>query len=289
MRPTTFDPKLLRQYLLRHKITTLPELKGALGTDVGLTVFRKLKSLAYLSSYSHRGSYYTLAEIARFDDKGLWSHKTIWFSRYGTLLATVESFVNSSAQGFFATDLGDILHVDVQDALRQLVEHGRLQRSEVYGRYLYTAIDRSTRRQQYLSRRTAQSVPVVANVTALEVLPEQLQSAILLFYSLLDEQQRRLYAGLESIKLGHGGDTLLADFLQPDPPPRCRAHPRGKKTPEIISIIENLLEHDTAGDPITGLKWSRRTTDKMASLLGSYGFTVSPNTVARLLHDMDFS
>jgi len=98
MRPTTFDPKLLRQYLLRHKIATLPELKGALGTDVGLTVFRKLKSLAYLSSYSHRGSYYTLAEIARFDDKGLWSHKTIWFSRYGTLLATVESFLFQLAE-----------------------------------------------------------------------------------------------------------------------------------------------------------------------------------------------
>jgi hypothetical protein len=216
MRPTTFDPKLLQQYLLRHKIATLDELKGALRTDIGLTVFRKLKPLGYLSSYSHRGSYYTLAQIARFDDKGLWSHKMVWFSRYGTLLATAESFVNSSPQGFFAADLADILHVDVQDALHQLAEQGRLKRSEVYGRYLYTAVDPSTRRQQYLSRRTAQSIPVVANVKALEVLPEQLQSAILLFYSLLDEQQRRLYAGLESIKLGHGGDTLLADFLHLD-------------------------------------------------------------------------
>ena len=216
MRPTTFDPKVVRQYLLRHKIATLPELERALGTDVGLTVFRKLKSLGYLSSYTHRGGYYTLAEIARFDGKGLWSHEAVWFSRYGTLLATVESFVNSSPQGFFAGDLADALHVEVQDALRQLAEQGRLQRSEVYGRYLYTAVDRSTRRQQYLSRRTAQSVPVVADITALEVLPEQLQAAILLFYSLLDEQQRRLYAGLESIKLGHGGDTLLADFLALD-------------------------------------------------------------------------
>jgi len=139
MRPTTFDPKALRQYLLRHKTATLPELKRALGTDVGLTVFRKLKPLGYLSSYSHRGSYYTLAEIARFDDKGLWSHEAVWFSRYGTLLATVESFVNNSPQGFFAIDLADALHVEVQDALRQLADQGRLQRSEVYGRYLYTS------------------------------------------------------------------------------------------------------------------------------------------------------
>jgi hypothetical protein len=37
------------------------------------------------------------------------------------------------------------------------------------------------------------------------------------FYSLLDEQQRRLYAGLESMKLGNGGDSVLAEFLGLDP------------------------------------------------------------------------
>jgi len=51
----------------------------------------------------------------------------------------------------------------------------------------------------------------------LEVSEEELQAAILLFSSLLDEQQRRLYAGLESLKLGRGGDRQLADFLDLDP------------------------------------------------------------------------
>jgi len=233
MRPNTFNPKPLRQYLLRHKIATLPDLKRALGTDVDLTVFRKLKPLGYRSSYTHRGSYYTLSEIARFDDKGLWSHEAVGFSRYGTLLASVETFVNHSPQGFFARDLADALHVEVQDALRQLLEQGRLQRTEVRGLYLYTAIDRSTHRQQFLTRRTAQSVPVVADVTALQVSPEELKAAILLFYSLLDEQQRRLYAGLESIKLGRGGDTLLADFLALD----AHTVARGR---------QQLLDHDVA-------------------------------------------
>ena len=166
MRPNTFDAKTLRQCLLRHKIATLPELKRALSTQVDLTVFRKLKPLGYLSSYTHRGGYYTLTEIARFDDKGLWSHEAVWFSRYGTLLATVETFVNRSPQGFFASDLADALHVEVHDALRQLVEQGRLHRTEVSGLYLYTAIDCSTHRQQFLTRRTMQSVPVVADVSA---------------------------------------------------------------------------------------------------------------------------
>jgi hypothetical protein len=216
MRPNTFDAKTLRQCLLRYKIATLPDLKRALGTEVDLTVYRKLKPLGYLSSYTHRGRYYTLSEIARFDDKGLWSHEAVWFSRYGTLLETVETFVNGSPEGFFASDLADTLHVEVHDALRQLVEQRRLQRTEVSGLYLYTAIHRSTHRQQFLTRRTTQSVPVVADVSALQISPEELKATILLFYSLLDEQQRRLYAGLESIKLGRGGDVLLADFLALD-------------------------------------------------------------------------
>src|SRR6266566_6510309 len=64
---------------------------------------------------------------------------------------------------------------------------------------------------------TTQVVPVAAETSALQVSPDELQTAILLFYSLLDEQQRRLYAGLESIRLGRGGDTLIADFLSLDP------------------------------------------------------------------------
>jgi len=37
-----------------------------------------------------------------------------------------------------------------------------------------------------------------------------------LFYSLLDEQQRRLYAGLESLAWGHGGEQRMAQFFGVD-------------------------------------------------------------------------
>jgi hypothetical protein len=40
---------------------------------------------------------------------------------------------------------------------------------------------------------------------------------------------------------------------------------------------------------VTGLKWSRRTTDKVAVLLSKLGIFVSPNTVARLLRQMGYS
>jgi hypothetical protein len=56
----------------------------------------------------------------------------------------------------------------------------------------------------------------------------------------------------------------------------------------VIARIEQLLQYDTAGDPISGLKWTRRTTAKIARALRSLGIQVSPKTVAKLLKNMDF-
>jgi DNA-binding transcriptional regulator YhcF (GntR family) len=217
MRPLSFRSDELRALLLRSQIATLDEMKQALGTPVDVTVFRKLKPLDYLTSYSHRGRYYTLREIARFDDHGLWSQADVWFSRFGTLLATAEAFVNRSPRGCFADELARALHVEVQDALHQLTQQRRVTREMVSGLYLYTATDRAIQRGQLMTRRAVETVPTVADASVLEVSQEELKASILLFYSLLDEQQRRLYAGLESLKLGRGGDRQLAGFLDLDP------------------------------------------------------------------------
>jgi hypothetical protein len=57
----------------------------------------------------------------------------------------------------------------------------------------------------------------------------------------------------------------------------------------VIARIEEILKHDVAGDPCTGLKWTRRATRKIAKELRALGIAVSARTVARLLEDMDFS
>src|SRR5256886_3203027 len=158
VRPITFNPAVLRRYLLRHQIAKLPQLKRVLGTSVDLTVFRKLQHLGYLTSYSHRGRFYTLQEIARFDARGLWSHESVWFSRYGSLVDTVEAFVQASPNGYYAPELTDVLHVEVQEPLRYLVrQQHRLSRSAIGGRFLYTSMDSALRRRQTLARRSASS------------------------------------------------------------------------------------------------------------------------------------
>ena len=49
------------------------------------------------------------------------------------------------------------------------------------------------------------------------------------------------------------------------------------------------MERETAGDPITGLKWTRKTTAKIAAQLKRLGIHVSRGTVGRLLRQMKFS
>ena len=82
---------VLHQHLLRTKEATLYELKRTLGTQVDLTVLRKLKHLDCFTSYSHRACYYMLRQMARFDADRLWSHEAVWSSRHSTLLATAEA------------------------------------------------------------------------------------------------------------------------------------------------------------------------------------------------------
>jgi len=56
-----------------------------------------------------------------------------------------------------------------------------------------------------------------------------------------------------------------------------------------MARIEKLMEYETAGDPMTGLKWSRKTLRSIAQVLCLSGIQVSANTVGRLLREMDYS
>ncbi|MBW1996297.1 MAG: hypothetical protein JRI77_17915, partial [Deltaproteobacteria bacterium] len=54
-------------------------------------------------------------------------------------------------------------------------------------------------------------------VTYPDLATEEAKALLVLFCSTLNEKQRRLYAGLESLKLGHGGDAHIAALLGMDP------------------------------------------------------------------------
>lgn len=198
MNTVHYPTERLETLLHDQKVATMPQLKAALGTPVTQTVLRKLVPLGYRTSYSHGGTYYTLDSLARFDALGLWSYRDIHFSRYGTLLSTAEALVTQAPAGYQVPELEAVVHISAKDALRHLVQAGQLFRREWEGRYLYCALDRTRRQEQWAAR---QAQPNKG---------DDLQAAKALFYSLLDEQQRRLYAGLESLQYGYGGHEHTA-------------------------------------------------------------------------------
>jgi hypothetical protein len=184
-------------------------IKETLGTTSKATMFRKLKPMGYRASYSHAGKFYTLDEIANYNKYGIWSFDQIHFSRHGTLVNTLENIINKSKDGYFASELQALVHVRVFNALTQLVSSVRIAREQIAGEHLYISIMTGTgqlkRRKQSImesvSSKRKVSVPGFSN----EAVSECLQT----FLSVLDEKQTRLYLGLESMKLGHGGDHKI--------------------------------------------------------------------------------
>jgi len=212
MRATQYPSKRLLPLFHKQKIATLSELKATLGSKCTMTVFRKLSELTYITSCSHGGSYYSLKRIARFDHRGLWIFDSVVFSSVGTLAATLTRLVERSDEGLSAKEIHELLGINPNAALLALLSQKKITREKISGVFVYFSLANATRKKQELHRKGS-----VDRIDAIRLVPEillnELKAAIILFYSTLDEQQRRLYAGLESLKVGAGGDQEIADLL----------------------------------------------------------------------------
>jgi len=208
-----FGQDVIGYFLQKHKIATLAELKQTMGSCATMTVFRKLSALGYRSSYSHRGKYYTLSDIPQFDALGIWSYRAVWFSRDGNLLATAQRFVEEASAGLTVSELRGLLQVEVKEALLHLYRKRRIEREKIDDAYVYLSREASLRRSQTMRRQEVPAVWELGESAVGAAMAPELKAAMILFFSLLDEQQRRLYAGLEAQKLGYGGDRKIAEFL----------------------------------------------------------------------------
>ena len=219
MRIDTFTTEPIVTLLRNQTVASLPEIMQALGTPSHRTTFRKIALAGCRSSYSHSGQYYTLDELASYDDNGLWSHQQVRFSRAGSLLATLEALIAGAPAGHFASELTKLVGVDTYNALRKLIVANRLSRHPFDGRYLYCSATRAQQRIQLSAReswRTGVPIEYAEHLpAALNDVPVSVASATLL--SVLDERQRRLFAGLESLRYGYGGDRRVAAILGMSP------------------------------------------------------------------------
>src|SRR6201997_3919547 len=126
----------------------------------------------------------------------------------------------------------------------------------------------------------------------------------------LDERQRRLLVGAEARALGRGGIRLVAraagvreatvslgvDELDSGAEPLGRARRPGggrKRAADLDSglrpALMALVEPDERGDPESPLRWTTKSTRKLAAELTAQGHKVSADTVGDLLREEGFS
>jgi len=131
--------------------------------------------------------------------------------------------------------------------------------------------------------------------------------------SRLDERQRRWFVALEAMRIGHGGQQLLAQItgmnrhtiergrheLEADltdcPAERLRAPGGGRpaaeeRDPGVIDALEALVAPETAGDPMgRRAKGKRSSLATLSTALGAAGHPASRPTVSRLLRKLKYS
>ena len=205
-----FDMCELKQLFKNNKVATLFDLKKTLKTDARITVFRKLRKVSAITSYSHGGAYYTLPSIPRFDRHGLWCFESARFSQYGTLKNTLREWIARSKAGYFEKELEQRLQVVVRVPLANLLKEKMIDREKLSAHFLYLSPDPTVRRQQIATRQKEEAFGKPAEPA---VLHHELKAALVLFFSLLDERQKRVYAALESLKRGRGSDRIVAELL----------------------------------------------------------------------------
>lgn len=135
-----------------------------------------------------------------------------------------------------------------------------------------------------------------------------------ILYSELDERSRRLWAATEASELGHGGIVAVAratglsertirrgyhDLHHRTPLPglssgRMRRPGGGRRAleahdPEVLTALEALVDPTTRGDPMSPLRWTCKSTRKLAQALTSQGYAISHTTVAHLLTALGYS
>ena len=126
----------------------------------------------------------------------------------------------------------------------------------------------------------------------------------------LDERARRLLMGAAARQLGRGGITLIAAATGASKDTvgrgageleagvvvdgRVRATGAGRKPvehhdPGLWPALDELVDPETRGDPMSRLRWTTKSTVKLADELAAQGHQAGPDTVARLLKDHDYS
>jgi hypothetical protein len=174
--------KKVENLLRKCRVVTMSDLCEVIGSSSRMTVFRRLRQIKYVTSYTHAGRYYTLYDIARFDSDGIWFYDDIGFSQNGSLKNTVTYLVDGSDAGKFHFDLERQLRVRVHNVLLDLVQSKQIERIKFEGQYLYLSSDKEQSTKQIEQRdklpMQARHIPVfISEPLVIEIMAEVIRQS----------------------------------------------------------------------------------------------------------------
>ncbi len=120
----------------RTKTMTVQELSMLMDCSIP-TIRKRLTRWRVYTSYNKNGRYYVMPEIPKFDKTGLWNHRDIRFSRFGTLKQTVIQLVKTSEKGLSASDIGVLVGLNPRSFMLQFRDIPEILREKIEGKYIY--------------------------------------------------------------------------------------------------------------------------------------------------------
>jgi hypothetical protein len=202
------------------KVVTIVVLVAWLSCSIA-TARRRLKTWRAYTSYNHNGRYYTLPEIADFDENGLWRYQGIFFSMHGNLKQTLVHLVIHSAQGLSGAELGELLGLQTRSFLSHFRDHPEIYRENLTGRWIWFAADPKIREKQRQSRLTQAKEPrMPTDMEAVMILVDLIKHP----NSGLEQVAQRLrpkglHIDVDAIRqllVHHGLEKKTVDFLSSD-------------------------------------------------------------------------
>jgi hypothetical protein len=153
MRTPLFQIEDILKAFQRKKVLARDELLQAAGCSA-MTAWRLLRQHGYFTSYNLNARYYTIVGIPHFDEHGLWAHRKVRFSKWGSLTKTIIGLIEDSPAGMSAQQLEELLHVkDVKPSLTRLTREKTLTREKIDRRYVYFPLQTASRRKQQAQRK----------------------------------------------------------------------------------------------------------------------------------------
>lgn len=151
--PKITEEKVERAHRLLKgkKVFTFDQVTSLLNCSTR-TARAKLKQWNAISSYNQNGGYYVLPGVPRFDGRGLWHYRNIFFSRYGTLKRTVAALVNKSETGLSGKQIGEMVRLSARSFLHHLRDVRGMRREKHGGVFIYFSDDPDRYKQQLENR-----------------------------------------------------------------------------------------------------------------------------------------